>query len=206
MIYLLLTLGSVVAFIWAWVVFPSFRTVTVILALIIGGSIFAWKKHVEEEDKQYAIEKEQERIACEAQKKVFDETEKRNWAIVLPSEVEIRDFVLTPPAYGDAYSVTASVKNRSAVNISKLKINVVAFDCPIGASNFNQCDTVGHDEKDFYSDIPKGEVRQIKGNVTLPNVPRPRGKFSWSFRVVGVKASTGSVDDDLLAKWVRCGP
>ena len=131
---------------------------------------------------------------------------KKNWAIVLPSQVDIRDLLLTPPLYGDEYSITASVKNRSAVNISKLRMNVVAFDCPINASNFSQCDIVGHQEKEFYSDVPKGEVRQIKGAVTLPNVPKPRGNFSWSYRVVGVKASSGSAADDLLAQWDRCGP
>ena len=94
----------------------------------------------------------------------------------------------------------------SAVNISKLRMNVVAFDCPIDASNFNQCDIVGHQEKEFYSDVPKGEVRRIEGAVTLRDVPKPRGKFSWSCRLVGVKAGSGSVDVDWLAQWSRCGP
>ena len=51
MIYLLFTLGIIVAFLWALVVFPSFRTVAVILALIIGGSIFVLNKNVEEDRK-----------------------------------------------------------------------------------------------------------------------------------------------------------
>jgi hypothetical protein len=154
MIYLLVPLGIAIAVIWALVVFPSFRTVMVILLLIIGGSLFVLNKNADEENRKTAIKKEQERVACEAEQKIREEADKKNWAIVPTSQVDIRDLNLTPPTYGDEYRVTASVKNRSTVNISKLKMNVVAFDCPVDASNFNQCDIVGHQEKETAASHP----------------------------------------------------
>jgi len=100
----------------------------------------------------------------------------------------------------------AAARARDAAARAALASLPVAFDCPAGVSNLNQCGIIGHQEKEFYSDVPKGEVRQIKGVVILPNAPKPNGKFSWSYRVVAVKASSGSAADDLLAQWTRCGP
>jgi hypothetical protein len=112
--------------------------------------------------------------------------------------------LLKPPTYGDEYSVTASAKNRSAANISKIRMNVVALDCPEDGSNISKCDIVGHQEKEFDANIPTGEVRQIMGTVTLPDVPKPQGKFSWSFRVLGARISP-KVDsesaDEFFATW-----
>ena len=120
-----------------------------------------------------------------------------------PAQIEVRDTLLSPNYLADEYGITASVKNHSAVNIlTKIRMNVVAYDCPAEASNFSQCDIVGHQENEFSSDIPAGEVRQINGTVILRNVPKPRGKLSWSFRVIGVKA--GSSNEDFLAELARC--
>ena|ERR1035437_1295283 len=198
-------LGLIIAVIWAFVVFPTFRIVVGILVLITGGLIYVANQNATEEQKKSEIKKEQERVACEAKKKASEEADKKNWIIVRPSQVEVRDTLLTAPSFGDAYNVTASVKNRSAVNVSAVRLNVVAYDCPAEATNTTQCEIVGHQEEEFYSNIPAGEVRQVKGAVTLPNVPKSRGKFSWSFRVVGVKAGSEPEIPDFLAKWVRCG-
>jgi hypothetical protein len=206
MVYLLFALAIIVGVIWAFVVFPSFRIVVGILVLITGGLIYVANQNATEEQKKSEIKKEQERVACEAEKKASEEADRKNWTVVRPSQIEVRDTLLTPPKYlADEYGVTASVKNRSAVNISRIRMNVAAFDCPADASNFSQCDIVGHQEKEFDSNIPAGEVRQITGVVMLPNVPKSRGKFSWIFRMVGVKAGSESDIPDYLAKWGRCG-
>ena len=197
---LLLAAAIIIGFLWALVVFPSFRVVAFILVLIVGGIILVAMKNAEEANKQAAIKKEQGRVTCEAEKKNREEANKKNWAIVLPTQIELRDPMLTPPSFGDRYNVTASVKNLSAVDITKLKMNVVAFDCPLDATKYGQCDIVGHQEKEFDLDIPKGEVRQIKGTVELPDVPTPRGKLSWLVRVVGVMVGSEPAGD-LLAKY-----
>jgi hypothetical protein len=212
MIYLLIALAIIIGAIWAFVVFPTFRIVVGILVLIGGGLVFVANqnaKNAKEEQIKSEIKREQERVACEAkkeaEKKASEEADKKKWTIVRPSQVELRDTLLTPPAYRDEYSVTASVKNRSAVNISKIKMNVVAFDCPAETANFSQCDVVGHQEREFYSNVPAGEVRQIKGAVILRDVPKPRGKFSWSFRVLGVKASSESETDEEIYDYLKVG-
>jgi hypothetical protein len=205
MLHLFFAFAIAMGFIWAFVVFRSFRIAASILALIVGGLIFVAQQNATEEEKKHEAQKEKERVTCEAEKKATAEADKKNWTIIRPAQVQVRDMLLTPPVYGNEYGVTASIKNLSAINVSKIKMNVVAYDCPDTAPNFAQCDVVGHEEKEYYSNVPAGELRQLKGAVTLRDAPKPRGTFSWSYRVLGVKADPNGSDDDFLAKWVRCG-
>src|ERR1035441_1576374 len=88
-------LGLIIAVIWAFVVFPTFRIVVGILVLITGGLIYVANQNATEEQKKSEIKKEQERVACEAKKKASEEADKKNWIIVRPSQVEVRDTLLT---------------------------------------------------------------------------------------------------------------
>ena len=144
------------------------------------------------------------RVACDVKRKAAAEADKVNWSVVKAAQIELRDTLLKPESYGDDYNVVASAKNRSPAGISRIRMNVVALDCPDDDTNKNKCDVVGHQEKEFEANIPTGEVRQLRGIVTLPDVPKALGKFSWSFRVTGVRVSSKkdfeSVDD-FLATW-----
>ncbi len=66
-------------------------------------------------------------------------------------------------------------------------MNVVALDCPDDDANKSKCDVVGHQEKVFEANIPTGEVRQVKGEVTLPD-PESAGQI---FLVVTSDRRTG---------------
>jgi hypothetical protein len=197
------------ALIWAFVVFPSFRIVAGIVVLIGAGLIFVVIPNEKEVQKNNELKKEQERVereqeltACEVKKKAAAEADKVNWSIVKASQVELRETLLKPSTYADEYNVTASAKNRAVAAISKIRMNIVALDCPDDDPSKSKCDIVGHQEKEFDANIPAGEVRQIKGTVTLPDVPKSLGKFSWSFRVTGARVSAKQETvDDFLSTW-----
>jgi hypothetical protein len=199
-----------IVLIWAFVVFPSFRIVAGIVALIGVGLIFVIVQNDKEDQKNRAIKQEQERVAreqervtCDAKRKASAEADKVNWSVVKAAQIELRDTLLKSRSYGDDYDVVASAKNRSPAGISRIRMNVVALDCPDDDANKSKCDVVGHQEREFEANIPTGEVRQVRGEVTLPDVPKALGKFSWSFKVTGARISpkNDSDADDFLMTW-----
>ena len=85
-------------------------------------------------------------------------------------------------------------------------MNVTALDCPTQGARDADCDIVGRGNGTFEANIPAGEVRQISGKVTLPDVPKPRGVFSPRFVVSAVRSPLDQSDDapahDILSQWV----
>jgi hypothetical protein len=212
MLYLIVLLAVIVGVIWALVVFPSFRVVAVILVGLSMGAYVMVSEKTAQEQKQQELKKEQERATFEAEQKAYCEAEKRRWAIVPASQIEIRDPSLSRGQFWDGnndnYAFTASAKNKSKSKVTGLRLNVTALDCPTQDARPTDCDIVGHSDGTFDADIPTGEVREINGRVTLRDVPKPRGVFSPRFAVSGVRAAIDQSDithSDLLAEWELSG-
>jgi hypothetical protein len=127
------------------------------------AKIFAIIQNEKEDQKNRAIKqeqeqvaREQERVACDAKRKASAEADKVNWSVVKAAQIELRDTLLKPRSYGDDYDVVVSAKNRSPAGISRIRMNVVALDCPDDDAGKNKCDVVGHQEKVFEANIPTG--------------------------------------------------
>lgn len=92
-----------IVLIWAFVVFPSFRIVVGIVALVGVGLIFVIVQNDKEDQKNRAIKqeqerlaREQERVACDVKRKAAAEADKVNWSIVKAAQIELRDTLLKP--------------------------------------------------------------------------------------------------------------
>jgi len=97
-----------IVLIWAFVVFPSFRIVVGIVALIGVGLIFVIIQNDKEDQKnrevkqeQERVAREQERVACDAKRKAAAEADKVNWPIVKAAQIELRDTSLKSRSYKD---------------------------------------------------------------------------------------------------------
>jgi hypothetical protein len=203
MLYLIVPLTLLVGIIWALVVFPSFRVVAVIL-VVLGVAAYSYlSKQAAQEQKQQEAKKAQEdaqqRATFEANQKAYCQAEQKRWAIVLASQIELRNPSLTQgQLYGvsnDDYTFTASAKNKSKSKVTAFRLNVTALDCPTQDARATDCDIVGHSDGTFEADIPPGEVRQISGKVTLTDMPKPSGVFSPMFTVKGVRAAIDQSDN-----------
>ena len=198
--YLLVPLAVIAGIIWMLVVFPSFRVVAVILTVLGVGAYLAATENTAKVQKQQEAAKAQEdqqaRIKFEADQKTFCQAEQKRWTIVPPSQIEIRNPSLTQVPYnGDDYTFTASAKNKSRYKVMALRLNVTALECPAQDAKATDCDIVGHSLSVFDADIPAGEVRQINGKFTMPDVPKSNGVFSPRFAVDGVRAPIDQSDD-----------
>src|ERR1022692_4124463 len=103
MLYLFVPLAVLVGFIWALVVFPSFRIVAIILVALGVGGYFVLSEKDERENKQLEAAKAQEeqhrKIEFEAEQKDYCQAEQKKWAIVSASQIEIRDPSLAQKQY-----------------------------------------------------------------------------------------------------------
>ena len=214
MAYLIVPLAVLIAVIWALVVFPSFRVVAVIL-VALGAVFYFWaseraaqeQRQQEAQKKQQEIQKEQEQVAFEAVQKEYCQDERKRWAIVSVPQIEVRGASLKQAPYtNDSYDAIANIKNKSKFNVTALQLKISALDCPTQEARGADCDIIGRGEETFDTDIPAGEVRQITGKVTMPNVAAPRGVFSVRFIVDGVRAALDKSDEahkDLLAEYAN---
>jgi hypothetical protein len=196
MLYLIVPLAVLIGVIWALVVFPSFRVVALILVVLGVGAYFVASEKAAQEQKQQEAKKAQEeaqqRIEFETKQRDYCQAERKRWTIVPASQIEVRNPSLTQGQFygvvNDEYTFAASAKNKSKFKVTALRFNITALDCPTQDARVTDCDIVGHSDGTFDADIPAGEVRQIKGKVTLRDVPKPRGMFSPRFAVNGVRA------------------
>jgi Tfp pilus assembly protein PilE len=217
MLYIVVPLAVLIGVIWALVVFPSFRVVAVILAVLGTVAYYTMSEKAEKERKQQEAVKEREdqqaRIKFEADQKAYCQAEQKRWTIVPASQIEIRNPSLTPEQFygsiSNDFTFAASAKNKSKYKVTALRLNVTALDCPTQDAKATDCDIVGRSVGIFDANIPAGEVRQINGKFTMPGVPKSNGVFSPRFAVNGVRAPIDQADDtpanDVLGGWLyRC--
>lgn len=211
MLHLAVALAVFVGFIWALVVFPSFRIVAVILIALAVGSWFVLNENATRENKKYeaakAQEEQQRQVKFEADQKEYCQAqqerkliEEKRWKIVPASQIELRDASLAQAqqSYGassDDYRFTASARNKSKFKVVGLRMNVTALDCPTQDVRAAACEIVGRDENAFGADVPAGEVRRVEGKFALRNLPKARGVIMPKFVVSAVRAALDQSDD-----------
>ena len=206
MIYLIIPLIVVVIVIWMLVVFPSFRVVAIILALLGAGTYLVLSNKAAHEQKQQAAVKAKQDQQFAAEQRAYCQAEQKRWTIVPASQIELRNPSLTEVPYsGGDYTVTVAAKNKSKAKVTALRLSITAFDCPTQNARPADCDVVGRGHGMFVAGIPGGEVRQVTGKITMADVPKPRGVFSPRFVVDAVRAPISEADDtpanDLLGMW-----
>jgi len=207
MFYLIAPFAVLLAFIWALVVFPSFRIAVLILLVLCVGAFYWARDRAAQEQKQEA-HKEQERVAFEAERKEYCQAEQKRWTIVSPSQIELRGASLKQPpndGINDKYDIAASVKNNSNSKVTALRLNVSALDCPKLNARVADCDQIGSGDETIEIDIPAGEVRQITGKITL-HPGRPRGVLTKRSDVYAVRVTLDQSDNlaanDARLTWV----
>lgn len=187
MAYVILALVFLAAMIWGCIALLGPRAfIGLILLLVVGLAIYASVEG--ERDRKEQITK---KIETAAEEKREAALQQELWSKVSPSQVELRDPGLTPPKYGDDYSLTASIKNLSNEQLSGFEIEVTASDCVPR----EKCEIVGQSLQRFWANIPPQQIRGITGRVPLYRMPQLRGKLATSFRVTRVYAG------DFLDQW-----
>jgi len=182
-------IAVLIAVVWGLVVSPTFRVVAVIL---VGLGVLAvmWAGDEAQKSTEAAAQAKAREAVAEKQR---TEQVEALWSKVPASRVELRELALTgeDAFFGNRYTLSASIKNLSDVELGGFEIQITALDCVARA----QCDTVGHATETFWSGnmIPPQEVRGITGKVDLDDLPKPRGKLTWNLRVFA---------GDLLDEWL----
>ncbi len=140
---------------------PALRKVAlgIVALLAIGGGIF-WAKS----------QKDDQRAAT---------------AIKL-YEIELRDLRLGE-SYG-SYKLHGTVKNNSpSETLSSVILKVTAQDCK-PETTAERCETIGEYDTYLSTRVPPGQVRAVDGYVGFHNLPKVKGTFQWTYRVLNVKA------------------
>lgn len=95
-----------------------------------------------------------------------------------PNDIELTDMNLRGDFFG--YRLVGRAKNLSARYVlSEFKLRVTMRDCTVS----NQCEIVGESTAWYWDDIPPGQVRAIDESVSFVNLPPPRGKLRWDYRI-----------------------
>ena len=61
----------------------------------------------------------------------------------------------------------------------------------MAATSFADCETIGENTADFVADVPAGQVREMSGEILLPDLPRVMGKFIYQMKFLKVKSFDG---------------
>jgi hypothetical protein len=116
MLHLLIALAVVVGVIWLLVISRAFRIVALILVAVGAVVYFSASQKAEQEQRQEAVKKEQERIASEAKHKEYCQAEQKRWSAVAATQIEIRGASLKQSSsysmFNDEYDMTARLRTH----------------------------------------------------------------------------------------------
>jgi hypothetical protein len=140
--------------------------------------------------------KEQEQAAAE-EDKAFWEIEKKRWKIVPPAQAELRAKLTSS---GGLYQVSGSIKNKSVVELSGIKLNVTAYDCATDATPLTRCDVIGHRDVTTYVDVPPGQIRTFYQVLDFTDLAASHGVLASKVETDSVRAPLDASDKvpDLL--------
>jgi hypothetical protein len=177
MAHAIIILAIILGFGWACVVSRMFRIVVGILVLAGVGWFMVESDKAEKQ-------KVADKTATQAREAKREAHQTELWSRVSPSEVELRNPLLSPQSYGSEFNLTGTVKNLSSQQLGAFEIDVTALDCPPR----EKCEVIGHSSEVVWADVPPQQVRGISSKVSLLNMPQLRGKLSSTFIVKRVYA------------------
>jgi uncharacterized protein (UPF0335 family) len=215
MFHAVLILAVPVAVLWAFVVFPSFRIVVGLIAVLGFGLFYFVQKGSEIHQQEAKAESLRDEAAKKAQIEKIERLDTERWALVQPGETQIRDITLTSKINGlDTHAIAASVRNNSKMRLTAIEADVSVYDCqaqirplPNGKQDkgvaAEKCETVGQTHAVFEVSIPPGQTRGVQGGIALRNLPKFQGRATYKFNVTRVKANSpdSTEVDDLLEKY-----
>jgi hypothetical protein len=215
MFHTVLILAVPVAVLWAFVVFPSFRIVVGLIAIAGFGLFYFVQNESETRQQKARADSGRNEEAKAAQKEKIERRDAERWALVQPSETQVRDITLTSKIVGlGTYAIAASVRNNSKMRLTAIEADVSVNDCQVQirpqpnakqgkATAAENCETIGQAHVVFEVSIPPGQSRGVQDEITLRNLPRFQGRAVYKIDVTRVKASSPNSTeiDDLREKY-----
>lgn len=195
MFHLTVLLALLIGMVWAFVAFRTFRIASALI--IVAGLIwFVTENEKTARDKATETVQSQKNAEISAAKRVDREAkEAQLWSKIPPSQIELRDVVLTPEKFGSKHALSLSIKNLSGELLGGFKVDVLALDC----SAKNRCEVIGKVSDVLWVDVPPQQIRGAKSTVELRNLPQLRGVLSTQVKVVSVYA--GNFSDHFDFEW-----
>jgi hypothetical protein len=120
---------------------------------------------------------------------VLGDEEQKRWNVLTKDNVTLRDEALLNPKYKNGpRTFTANISNNSSFPVSHLQLLVRLYDCegkPKGdASN---CEIIGEVKPITAISVPSGQTRLLTAKAPFEATPRPKGKFAWDYKILGVR-------------------
>ena len=167
------------------IVSPAFRKATLVLVLLVTAAfVFMWKQGERE-----TREREQQLAAQES----------HAVTAIRPDQLVLTDMNLTKEQYGDWWTLTGTVANKSGSDLGSIQFLVTMRDCPSG-----NCRTVGQETVTARNDeawqnkplVPAGQVRTFSSYALgFKNMP-PVTDLRWEAKVVQIRATRQPVSGD----------
>jgi hypothetical protein len=181
----------------------NWKETTALIVLTLAALVAIWAS---EKSSENAAQEKQQQQAENAHDRNHCQFEQERWSIVSASEIEISDVSLTGIG-NDDYNISALANNKSESKVARLRLSIIARDCPTQDAQVADCDIFGRVET-FETDIPAGEVRQINKKIKIRGVAKPRYVVSPRLGVNGVNGILAPPDDasanDLRSGWLKC--
>lgn len=210
-----LIIAVLVAVLWAFVVFPSFRIVVGLIAILGLGLFLFVQKESEVRNQQVKVDSAKDEEARKTRVEQIEKRDAERWALVKPSETQIKDITIISKIVGlGTYEIAASVRNNSRMRLTAIEGDVSVYDCQVQSRTLpnkkqnkdaaaDNCETVGQAQAAFEVSIPPGQTRGVRGEVTLRNLPRFQGQATYKLNVTRVKANSpdSTEIDDLREKY-----
>jgi hypothetical protein len=119
-----------------------------------------------------------------------EEEEQKKWDLIAKDNAQLRDEQLSEPLYlNGPRTFTATLSNQSNYPVSHLRMLVRLYDCsgrPDG--NYSNCEIIGEVEPVVSAPVPAGQTRKVTAMMLFQATPRVRGRFSWGYTILGVRA------------------
>jgi hypothetical protein len=115
--------------------------------------------------------------------------EQKKWSILTKENVTLSDEALQNPKYKNGpRTFTANISNNSSFPVSHLQLLVRLYDCAgKPKSNASNCEIIGEVKPIAAISVPAGQTRRLAAAAPFEATPRPKDKFAWDYRILGVR-------------------
>lgn len=99
---------------------------------------------------------------------------------IASSEIELVDLALRPSS-GSSYQLEGRIRNRSPeYTLSSVMVKVTMRDI----LPFGEAEVVGEDKVYLTARVPAGQTRGVTSHVSFAHLPKPLGRFEWSYTIL----------------------
>jgi hypothetical protein len=115
--------------------------------------------------------------------------EQKKWNALTKDDVTLREEALLNPKYKNGpRTFTANISNNSSFAVSHLQLLVRLYDCEgKPKSDASNCEIIGEVKPIAAISVPSGQTRRLTAMAPFEATPRPKGKFAWDYKILGVR-------------------